>query len=289
MGFLWTIAGVLECLKMVAPELAAIFEPERAASVLEATVGVFQFSQIATKLDSDRFYMGASEVLGGAVPLNRSGPAVDVDIASNKCGCVFEVLYDDFFNAHTMRAITCGDSTSGTDENNECSTEGVANPRAITYVNAFENLLIGEDSEKHQNNYVWSWDPDTENITRIFHAAQKGSITSLTWSQDVVGGNNYIAITISKPIDVFGWLSYFGSFDLTGTQDMSFSSVPVPYARGPKNLPISFRRVTVGESEVFGSYKELFRTGQSIKRTGMKKEEIVLGQVVSENYTPVNR
>lgn len=281
-------AGVSECLRVLDGDLASVFEPERTAAVLGATVGVFYFSQMATKLDSDRFYLGVGKVEGGSVQTDQKGPDVDVSIPPNDCGCVFEVSINDAYTAHTMRAISCGRPVNGAAEDpNLCSTEKIANPRALTYVNAFEYLLIGEDSQKHENNMVWAWDPQTEKITRIFHAAALGGITSLTWSQDVVGGNNYVGITISKPVDVFGWLSYFGSFDLTVPQDMSFSGIPVPYAKGPKRLPISFKRATKGVSETYGTFKTLFKTGVELRRTGANASRIVLGEVVSRDFQPV--
>lgn len=286
-----TIAGTEECLKMNDAELAAVFEPERAAALVGGTVGVFQFSEMATRLDSDKFYLGAREILGGDVDVDL-GKANGADnptapITPNECGCVFEVQVDADFQAESMVAVMCGTSDEGSDDQNKCSTEGVANPRSLTYVNQFEYLLVGEDTDLHENNYVWAWDPETRNPTRIFHSSAGGGITSLSWFQDVVGGNNYIGITISKPIDTFGWLSYFGSFDLTTPEKMTFSSVAVPYARGPKRLPISFSRVTVGEGEYFGGYKELFTTGMKLKRTGNKKQTIKLGQVVDSQFKPV--
>lgn len=280
-----------ECLRVVDADLAAVFEPARAAAVLDATMDVFQFSEMATRLDSDRFYLGARELLKGELEIVTKSGGGDVptaSIAANKCGCVFEVVFDDNFSAKSLRAISCGSPGEDEDELNECSTEGLANPRALTYVNIFEYLLIGEDSDKHENNYIWAWDPETEKSTRIFHAAAQGSITSVTWFQDVVGGNNYIGTTISKPLDIFGWLSYFGSFDLQTGQKMTFSGVPVPYARGPKRLPIPFRRVTVGESEKIDGFVEIFRSGEKYKRMG-EKSDILLGQVVDRTFTPVKR
>lgn len=280
--------------------LAAVFEPERAGAVLDATLGVFKFSEMATRLDSDRFYLGAREILSGPLGIVTKSGGGDIptaDIAENMCGCVFEVLFDEqSFSAESMRAISCGspakssaeNSDEEEDEANKCSTEGIANPRALSYVNVFEYLLIGEDSEFHENNYIWAWDPETERSTRIFHAPLQGSITSVAWFQDVVGGNNYIGTTISKPLDTFGWLSYFGSFDLRTGEKMTFSGVPVPYARGPKRLPIPFKRVTIGESEKIDGFVEVFRTGKEYKRAG-RKSEIVLGQVVDRAFTPVKR
>lgn len=77
---------------------------------------------------------------------------------------------DEDFNAFEMTAIMCGTDTSEIDEVNTCSTESIANPTSLSFLNGFDELLIGEASERHLNNFVWAYDPLSESATRIFHA-----------------------------------------------------------------------------------------------------------------------
>ncbi|CAD7697697.1 unnamed protein product, partial [Ostreobium quekettii] len=287
-GFqLITLGGNRECLRTVDKKLAAVFEPERLAAMNGATLDVFRFSQMATKLDAKLFYLAAEEIRGGSLDLKRRG---SVNVAANPCGCVFEVTIDDDFVATSMRAIMCGDDTSGVVAGNTCNTEKVANPRSLTYANEFESLLVGEDTAHHTNNFLWAWDQETGRATRIFHASLDGGITSVNWFQDVVGGNNYIGVTIADPFDTFGWMSYFGSFDLSFSerQKLTPSGVAVPYAEGPREIPIGFSRLTTGTDELLGGWTPLYRTGQEIEITGEPRESLVIGRLVDEDNVPVD-
>ena len=174
------------------------------------------------------------------------------------------------------------------DLSNKCSTESVANARSLTYANNFENLLIGEDSENHENNVLWAYDPATGYPSRILTAPLQGGLSSISWFQDVVGGNNYIGITIAHPYDQKGWLSYLGSFDLTAGEKLTFSSVGVPYAVGPKGIPQVFRVVTTGVAEEIPGFTELIRSGVAYKQAGNKKGEVKIGVVVDEDFKPVS-
>ncbi|GMH42766.1 hypothetical protein BSKO_10685 [Bryopsis sp. KO-2023] len=274
-----------ECLRLVTEDLSVVFEPERLAALKGATTDVFRFSQIATRLDSDKFFIGVQEIREGAL-LPKKGTG-SVPVEARPCGCVFQVKIDTDFTVTEMEAVMCGD-TSGADEENQCNTETVANPRSLTFANQFETLLIGEDTPNHLNNYVWAYDPATGHSTRIFHAAKEGRITSLTWFQDVVGGNNYIGMTIANPFDTFGWLSYFGSFDLTSGEKLSFSNVQVPYDGGNQDLPLGFKKVTRGSTETLDGFREILKTGASLPKTGSKKESVMLGEVVDVKLKPVN-
>ena len=230
------VAGVEECLRVIDEKLAAVFEPERFAYIRGGTMGVFKFSQMATQLDANVFYLAAEAIREGSLEVEEGGAlgGAVARVAGNKCGCVFQVTINSAFEATKMKAIMCGDDKFGTNEENACNTEKVANPRPLTYANQFEYLLIGEDSDYHANNMVWAWDPETGKSTRIFHSSLEGRITSLTWFQDVVGGNNYIGLTIADPFDRFGWLSYFGSFDLSRGVQTHIQRSACSVGKGPQ-------------------------------------------------------
>ncbi|CAD7699540.1 unnamed protein product [Ostreobium quekettii] len=279
------LEGNVECLRIVGEELAAVFEPERLATIKGASTNVFRFSQMATKLDADVFYLAADVIRQGALDAEDGR----VNVNANPCGCVFEVNIDEDFLATSMKAILCGDDVAGVVEGNTCNTERIANPRSLTFANKFENLLIGEDTAAHTNNFLWAWDPETGRATRIFHASKEGRITSVNWFQDVVGGNNYIGVTIANPFDTFGWMSYFGSFDLSGNSNkLTFSNVPVPYAEGPREIPIGFSRLTTGNDELIGGWTPLYRTGEEIEITGEPKKSLVVGRLVDQTNKPVD-
>lgn len=100
-------------------------------------------------------------------------------------------------------------------------------------------------------------------------------------TQDVIGGNNYIGINIAHPNDTFGWLGYFGGFDLDG-QDTAISTVPVPYAPGPKGVPQSYTRVVKGKTTSVPRFKAIMRTHDRIMQagsTGNKTRSFRIGEI----------
>lgn len=282
------VGSQVECLRMKNEDLAAVFEPQRTAAVKGATTSVFRFSQMATQLDSVKFFLGAQYIDGGELFKARTTNTLNVE--PNKCGCVFELtITGGGFVATEMEAIMCGDSESGSDKMNECSPERVANPRSLAFVDHFNTLLVGEDSPHHLNNFVWSFDVEARKPIRIFHAAKEGRVTSLYWFQDVVGGNNYVGVTIANPFDKFAWLSYFGSFDLVSKGNFTFSGVHVPYDSGKQALSIGFNKIVVGETETFRSFTPIFKTGDRLPITGSKGKFTVIGEVVDTLQDPVDK
>lgn len=275
----------VECLRIRDDDAAGILEPERVGALKGATMDVFRFSQMATQLDEFDFYIGATDISRGVMHFSEEEGATL--IADNACGCVFRVNMDESYNAVNMEAVMCGEeveSSSGALES--CSTESIANPRALTYAHQFEQILVGEDSEYHENNFVWAIDVETDEHVRIFHAPREGGVTSLNWYQDVIGGNNYIGITIRNPYDSLAWMSYFGSFELEYQKSLAFSDVAVPYDVGPKNLPIGFARVTSGETDTFAGFRSVVWSGMQLSG---QNGPILIGEVLDANSNPVDR
>lgn len=204
------------------------------------------------------------------------GPIVSVLAPRNECGYVFAVRVDEPFTVDSLGAIDCGQHGDGAAEDpSQGSVERIANPRALTYVNAFIYLLIIEDNHKEGENTIWVWDPQNRRITRIL----------------VVGGNNHaikcVRIAISKSLDIFRWLSYFASYSSTAPMNISPASISAPSAKSVKRLPTSFRRATRGEIEHYRPFKDFFRTGPELSWTGSDSSTILQGKVVSMEYEAV--
>ena len=90
--------------------LAAIFEPARLALIKGATIGVFQFSEIATRLNSNKVYIGAKSIEAGVLSVGSGKDKAIVE--GNPCGCVFEIdTEEETGDATSMKAIMCGTST----------------------------------------------------------------------------------------------------------------------------------------------------------------------------------
>eukprot|EP00210_Caulerpa_lentillifera_P008175 g7808.t1 len=278
------VGNMTECLQVRNERLAAFLEPARMGALNGATMSIFHFSQMATKLDAYEFYLGVSSIEGGRIGVGKGKDTVNIE--PNTCGCVFKVIVDRSYQAQSMEVMVCGEPLETKTKDGSCSTEALANPRALTYAHNFDQVLVGEDSNHHPNNFIWALDLYTYQLVRIFHAPREGRITSLSWLQDVIGGNNYIGLTVANPHDVLGWMSYFGSFELAYNEAMAFSDVAVPYDDGPKKLPIGFGRVTSGETSSFSGFTEVIKTGMRIR--GKKIDNILIGELLDSKLTPVD-
>lgn len=82
-------------------------------------------------------------------------------------------------------------------------------------------------------------------------------------------------------------MGYFGSFDLSQKQKLSFSGVNVPYDLGPQELPLSFEHVISGSSEVIPGFTALIKTGTKIK-SSKKGVDITIGEIVDNKFKPVD-
>lgn len=68
--------GVKECLKIVDEQLAIGFETERYAFLKGATMEVFKFKHIATRLDTEKFYIASSEITQGNLEIENDSKVI---------------------------------------------------------------------------------------------------------------------------------------------------------------------------------------------------------------------
>lgn len=117
------------------------------------------------------------------------------------------------------------------------------------------------------------------------------NLLSAAWLQDVIGGNNYFTLNIARPYDTFGWMGYFGAFDISRFNS-TFSTTPVPYAPGPKKIPRGFSRITTGNTAPIPKYQVVFRTGDvvnTVRKFQQLEDTFTIGEVVNVYQRPVDR
>ena len=96
-------------------------------------------------------YMAMSEISKG-----MSDDAGDIQVATNKCGVVYQMKLDANYNTHMMVPAVAGGPYDENNEANACSIDNISNPDNILVLGD-GGVLIGEDTGKHENNAMWLW------------------------------------------------------------------------------------------------------------------------------------
>ena len=212
--------GVSECLKIKpGMELAASrLETRRYASMLGATTELRKEEGITYDPDRGRLYVAMSEIANGMEDAQSKGkPSTKYEaggenairVGYNPCGGIYaldlakdETIGSDFV-AKTMKGVVMGKPTTYAKDSpyagNTCDMDGLANPDNISYIPGRSTLLIGEDTETgHQNDAVWSYNLDSDTLTRI-QTTPYGSETTSVYAYPDIGGHAYIMSVIQHP------------------------------------------------------------------------------------------
>jgi len=83
---------------------------------------------------------------------------------------------------------------------NSANADKIANPDNLKYSEAMRTLFIGEDSGNHVNNFLWAYNVDTEELSRILSCPAGAESTGLH-AVDDVNGFSYIMSNFQHPGD----------------------------------------------------------------------------------------
>ena len=186
-----------ECLR-VKPgkeKLASRLETRRYASLLGATSEFAKLEGLTFEPTSGALIASVSSIKDGMMhgnPTYDVGGGDDFRMEYNPCGCVFALELDEEEGKAThMEPILCGRY-----ENGGCSIDGIANPDNVAM--AGQLLLIAEDSSYHENNFLWAFDIQSKNLTRILSAPLGSEVTSPNFVR--IGRYGYVFATIQHPV-----------------------------------------------------------------------------------------
>jgi len=83
---------------------------------------------------------------------------------------------------------------------NSANADKIANPDNLKYSEAMRTLFIGEDSGNHVNNFLWAYNVDTKELSRILSCPSGAESTGLH-AVDDVNGFSYIMSNFQHPGD----------------------------------------------------------------------------------------
>ena len=234
-----------ECLK-VKPGMETIasrLETRRYAALMGATTEIRKEEGITFNPDANVLYVAASAVERGMEDFAKNGKKSDkydlggpndMKLASNKCGTVFgldvgpNAAIGSDYVAYNMYGVVSGTEKSypkdGDYANNKCDLDGIANPDNLTYLPGYDTLIIGEDTGSgHQNDFIWSYNVKSGELTRIETTPYGSETTSPYWYPNINGWGYLISVVqhpygesdqkmLKDPADARAYVGYVGPF-----------------------------------------------------------------------------
>jgi secreted PhoX family phosphatase len=200
-------------------EIAAAFlESRRYGAMLGATSEFTKMEGVTHNPESSMLYIAISYIEGGMLNgKNGKRPAdhikLEGDAADLNCGAVYEAemgsaqkdssgqTIKSNWVVKNMTAMLTGakkPETQSIGPYDRCDTNRIANPDNIKYSSAMKTLFIGEDSANHLNNFLWAYQPETGQLTRILSATIGGELTGLQVVPDA-NGFAYIMSNVQHP------------------------------------------------------------------------------------------
>jgi len=192
--------------------LAAALETRRVAAMEGATTEFRKFEGFTYNARDKKAYVALSAIergmeAGYSIPKESAkydvGGNNDINLAYNKCGAVYELGFDDAtdaMKATSMTSIIEGLPLPTADGyGNGCHADYLSNPDNVAYIPETDTLLIGEDTSKHTNNVVWSYNLASKELKRIATVELDAETTSPYWHK--VGKFGYITLVSQHPME----------------------------------------------------------------------------------------
>jgi secreted PhoX family phosphatase len=184
---------------------AAFLETHRYASLVGASMGFSKMEGTTVNIKDKVAYSAlqnciASMVAGNAY--NTVGNGVSIPKALN-AGAVMALnlkggvkdtaggaINSEWMPVDTKALITGEDITADA-LGNTANPEKIANPDNLKFSETLRTLFIGEDSGQHVNNFLWAYNIDTKDLSRIMSIPAGGESTGLH-AVDELNGWTYI-------------------------------------------------------------------------------------------------
>ena len=219
-------AGRAECLKLrtdrCSEGVVSRLETRRYAALKGATTEFRKEEGITYDPDHRRLYVAISEIgegMRGGDPQFDAGGANAIALEENPCGAVYALdiaespvsdsggeRIGSAYVAVKMEAILTGVPQGGL-----CAAEGIANPDNLTYLPGSNLLVIGEDSARRPNNFLWAYDVESGALQRIALLPKGAEATSPYWYRDL-RGHGYLSLTVQHPEAGSSYVGVIGPF-----------------------------------------------------------------------------
>ena len=215
--------GKTEWIKVVAGQekAAAFLETHRYAARVGASLGFTKMEGTTVNIKDKVAYSALQNVQGSMVAGDAANvPGNGITVAKAlKAGAVMALnlrggqrdtdstsINSEWMPADT-KALLTGEDTPADALGNTANPDKIANPDNLKFSEKMRTLFIGEDSGQHVNNFLWAYNVDTQQLSRIMSIPAGGESTGLH-AVDELNGWTYIMSNFQHPGD---WGSIHGT------------------------------------------------------------------------------
>jgi secreted PhoX family phosphatase len=191
---------------------AAFLESRRYAAIQGATSEFNKMEGVTLNEKDKKVYIAMSDQSNGMLA-NAGDPADDIKLSKIKSGVTYQLnltgaqkdsqgkWINSKYVGNEMSGIIVGEDLQAADPyGNTANVNKVANPDNLSYSESLRALFIGEDSGMHTNNFVWAYNVDTKELSRILSIPAGAEATGL-FAAENRNGFSYIMSNFQHPGD----------------------------------------------------------------------------------------
>lgn len=190
---------------------AAFLETERYASYMGATMEFTKLEGVTVNRKDKKAYLAMSAIKSTMTDNTTYQPTDKniVKLSAINAGATYEVILgtDNTIGSDWVpKSMAVPTKLLGKDlgtpdtYGNSADIDAIANTDNLWFSETMRTLFIGEDSGMHINNYVWAYNVDTNNLSRIFSAPAGAECTGLQ-AVDNLNGFAYVMSNFQHPGD----------------------------------------------------------------------------------------
>ncbi|MDH2432405.1 DUF839 domain-containing protein [Pokkaliibacter sp. MBI-7] len=189
---------------------AAFLETHRYAALVGGTLGFTKMEGTTVNIADKRAYSAMSYVYK-----TMTDGSNDIHVEGPKAGAVYEhilqggqkdsegnAIDSEWVSTHMEPpAALIGEDLAKADAlGNSAHADKIANPDNLKFSEKLRTLFIGEDSGNHVNNFLWAYNVDTKELSRILSCPAGAESTGLH-AVDEINGWTYIMSNLQHPGD----------------------------------------------------------------------------------------
>ena len=184
---------------------AAFLETHRYAAYLGASAGFSKMEGTTVNIKDkiaysalqncqDSMVVGnASNVLGNGISIPKqlkAGVVMALNLKGGQKDTSGAAINSEWMPVDT-KALLAGEDIAADALGNTANPNKIANPDNLKFSEKMRTLFIGEDSGQHVNNFLWAYNVDTKQLTRVMSIPAGGESTGLH-AVDEINGWTYI-------------------------------------------------------------------------------------------------
>lgn len=190
----------------------------------------------------------------------------DISLEYNQCGCVYALSFDTDFVANQFTAALCGSPMPEDEFGQVCDVDNISNPDNVARLG--KTIIIGEDTDNHQNDFMWAWDPANGDLRRVGTTPYGSELTGVGLSRNLTGDYAYLTATIQHPYgetdidkadlpDSTGVEGYVSAWAIakSDVDSVNFEAVEQPLTESEKAKP-NFGSVTTKATDVTSTVEQ---------------------------------